>query len=345
MREAPFNALGATLFWGAWGYKFDRPRLERNLAVLSHAGVDYIRVLGSVGGPSWEDRETDPRWKDYDQVIAGFTDLVYDRYGMRVQWTLFGGAPFTPAGSAREALVDRFVTLAKGREHKLFAFEIANEARSNGFGGPEGVAELRRLGQRLNDRTPVLVALTAPGNGAACETYEGAGVDAATIHYERGFGKDGPLAPLRGPWSFPAAYDEMCRNKLPRLVFNNEPIGPESSVRSDADSGRIAAGFVMTFLANNASYVLHAGPGIRGGGKGRPGSAFQAARELRRAAVVQGNLRRRSVLQKRTCRPGSRTGRATTQTQRQLRFRVSERRTRPPPAPISSSWRLGCKSR
>ncbi len=46
----PFNALGATLFWGAWGYKFDRPRLDRNLEALNAAGVDYIRVLGSVGG-------------------------------------------------------------------------------------------------------------------------------------------------------------------------------------------------------------------------------------------------------------------------------------------------------
>ena len=59
-----FNALGATLFWGAWGYKFDRPRLERNLGVLSAAGVDYLRVLGSVGGTSWEDRQTEPRWSD-----------------------------------------------------------------------------------------------------------------------------------------------------------------------------------------------------------------------------------------------------------------------------------------
>ncbi len=56
----PFNALGATLFWGAWAYKFDRPRLERNLEVLSAAGIDYVRVLGSVGGASWEDRQTDP---------------------------------------------------------------------------------------------------------------------------------------------------------------------------------------------------------------------------------------------------------------------------------------------
>ena len=58
--EGPFNALGATLFWGAWGYKFDRSRLERNLAVLSEAGVDYVRVLGSVGGGTWADQQTDP---------------------------------------------------------------------------------------------------------------------------------------------------------------------------------------------------------------------------------------------------------------------------------------------
>ena len=135
--KGAFNALGATLFWGAWGYKFDRPRLERNFGVLRTAGVDYVRVLGSVGGTSWEDRQTDPRWSDYDAIIAGMTDLAYDRYGLRVQWTLFGGAPYTPAGPAREALVDRFAALARGREHKLFAFEIANEAWQNGFPGPE----------------------------------------------------------------------------------------------------------------------------------------------------------------------------------------------------------------
>ena len=29
-------------------------------------------------------------------------------------------------------------------------------------------------------------------------------------------------------------------------------------------ASRIAAGYILTFLANNAAYVLHAGPGIRG---------------------------------------------------------------------------------
>jgi hypothetical protein len=271
----PFNALGATLFWGAWAYKYDRPRLERNFEVLSAAGIDYVRVLGSVGGASWQDRQTDPQWTDYDAIIAGMTDLAYDRYGLRVQWTVFGGAPSTPSGPSREALVDRFAALARGREQKIFAFEIANEAWQNGFAGPEGLAELRHLGQRLNEKTPVLVALSSPSRGAACATYAGSGVDAMTLHYERGFGAEGPTGPLRRPWSFPAAYDGKCRGQLPPIVLNNEPIGPESSVRQDDSPSRIAAGYVLTFLAGNAAYVLHSGPGIRGGGAADVSSKLQ----------------------------------------------------------------------
>jgi hypothetical protein len=273
-----FNALGATLFWGAWAYKHDRARLERNLEVLSAAGIDYVRVLGSVGGASWQDRQTDPRWTDYDAIIAGMTDLAYDRYGIRVQWTIFGGAPFTPSGPAREALVDRFASMALGREDKVFAFEIANEAWQNGFAGPEGLAELRHLGQRLNEKTSVLVALSAPAGGAACATYAGSGADAMTLHYARGFGGEGPVRPLKGPWRFPASYDRACKGQLPPIVLNNEPIGPESSVQQDDSPSRIAAGYVMTFVAGNAGYVLHAGPGIRGGG------AADVSSKLRRHA-------------------------------------------------------------
>jgi hypothetical protein len=274
----PFNALGATLFWGAWAYKSDRARLERNLKTLSTAGVDYVRVLGSVGGTSWEDRETDPRWSDYDAIIAGMTDLAYDRYGIRVQWTLFGGAPFTPSGPTRTAVIDRFASVARGREHKIFAFEIANEAWQNGFRGTEGLAELRRLGARLNDETTVLVALSSPVKGAACPAYAQSGADAMTLHYERGFGTDGPMGPMLRPWTFPTAYDRECQGQLPKVVFNNEPIGPESSVRQEDSPSRIAAGYVMTFLAGNAAYVLHAGPGIRGGG------AADVSSKLRRHA-------------------------------------------------------------
>jgi hypothetical protein len=264
--DGPFNALGATLFWGAWGYKFDRERLERNLAALSDAGVDYIRVLGSVGGSSWSDREIDPRWPDYDEVAGAFTDLAYDKYGLRVQWTLFGGAPFTPRGRARRALVDRFTALARGREHKIFAFEIANEAGSNGFDGSEGIAELRRLGARLSAKTSVIVALSDPDPTAECATYAGARVDAATWHYRRRFGDEGPWRPIRAPWNYPAGFDANCRGQLPKLVLNNEPLGPESSIEQDDDPARIASAYILTFLANHGAYVFHSGPGIRGGG-------------------------------------------------------------------------------
>ncbi len=271
----PFNALGATLFWGAWAYRSDRARLERNLGVLSAAGIDYVRVLGSVGGTSWEDRQTDPRWNDYDAIIAGLTDLTYDRYGMRVQWTLLGGAPFTPAGAEREKLVDRFAAMARGREHKIFAFEIANEAWQNGFPGSEGLDELRRLGKRLSDRTGVLVALSSPQSGRACPTYAGAGADIMTLHYDRGSIADDPTRSLRRPWDFPAAYDKECRGELPVVVLNNEPIGPESSVQQESSAARIAAAYVMTFLAGNASYVLHSGPGVRGGGTADVSGKYQ----------------------------------------------------------------------
>lgn len=263
----PFNALGATLFWGAWGYKFERERLERNLSALSAAGVDYVRVLGSVGGTSWADRETNPSWDDYDAIIAGVTDLVYDRYGMRVQWTVFGGAPFTPPGAARTSLVDRFARMARGREHKIFAFEIANEGSNNGFpDDADGIGELRRLGRRLNRQTPVLVALSDPSSTTLCELYAGSGADVMTLHYPRSFGSTGPLQPIRRVWSA-RNHAAGCRGKMPSAVFNNEPIGPESSVQQDDDPGRLVAAYVMTFLAGNAAYVLHTGPGIRGGGK------------------------------------------------------------------------------
>jgi hypothetical protein len=67
-------------------------------------------------------------------------------------------------------------------------------------------------------------------------------------------------------WRVSAALDRTCRGQLPSLILNNEPIGPESSVQQDDTPSRIAAAYVMTFLAGNAAYVFHTGPGIRGGG-------------------------------------------------------------------------------
>ena len=68
--------------------------------------------------------------------------------------------PRRAAHGARSSTDSR--QLARGREHKIFAFEIANEAGSNGFDGRKGIAELRSLGARLSRKTAVLVALSDP---------------------------------------------------------------------------------------------------------------------------------------------------------------------------------------
>lgn len=309
--RGPFLALGATLFWGPWGYKFDRERLERTLQFLAKHNVDYVRVLGQVGTPddpddSWSDRPIDPRWDDpcpasgdapptcgtYDDVIAGFTDLAYDRYGLRVEWTIFGGIGFTPTPQSRVALVDRMIAMAKGREHKIMHFEIANEFYQNGFDGRKGLEELRRLGKHLQDRTRVLVALSEPPQSDCAvlqRMYAGGVGEVVTEHFTRSDADDG-WAAVRAPWKLQA-----CRG-LPRLRSNNEPAGPFSSVRAEGDPLWLAMSAAVTYASGMGAYVLHTGPGVRGGGRadlklGRPAD-IQAVPEIDRIFAGLNSVRR-----------------------------------------------------
>jgi hypothetical protein len=284
--------IGATLFWAPWGYKFDRSRLERDLALLARGGVDYIRVLGQVGVPgdpedSWSDRLIDPGWSNacagttargcgtYDEVTAGLTDLAFDKYGLRVMWTVFGGTACTPTPQSRRALVDRLLAMSRGREHKIMHFEIANEYYHNGFPGRPGEAELRELGRHLQAHTPVLVALSAP-RGSDCASaqrlYAGGVGEIVTEHFSRSTrGSAGRWEPIRNAWDL-----QSCSG-LPSLRASNEPIGPFSSVRAEHDPRRLSVAAAVTYVSGVGSYVLHTGAGIRGGGRadravGRPAS-------------------------------------------------------------------------
>ena len=286
--DGVFNPLGASLFWLAWGVKFDRSGVEANLGTLADAGVDYVRAFGVVG-PSggWADREVDPRWPDYAKVIADATDLAYDRFGLRVQWTIFAGVDRVATPEARAGVVGRFVEIARGREQKLMLFEIANEGWQTGFGGAAGRAEIRALGRRLSDATSVPVALTAPEGGLAgvCPLYGGAGVDAITWHHDRSHaGAAGSWRPAIAPVRARRALDAQLQSQgaacgaIPAVIVNNEPVGPGSSLEEERDPLRIATAYVLTFAARHAAFVLHTGPGIRGGG--------QADRERGRRASV-----------------------------------------------------------
>ena len=291
-----FLARGASLFWGLWGYEHDRARLGRNLAVLRDWGVDYVRVLAVVGSPgdrsddSWRDRRLDPSAAAYDRDVAAFTDWVYLEYGLRVQWTIFGGVDFTPSAESRRALVERLAAMAAGREEKIFAFEIANEAWQNGFPGEAGRNELHALARILKSRSQVLVALSAP-EGSSCESaqtlYRKSPADLMTLHFPRA-GSPAIWNRFQDPWSF-----QSCTG-VPSLATSNEPVGPESSVASLDDPVALSALAFATYGSGIGAFVFHTGPGVRGGGaadlaRGRHSNLWElptAARISRSLATV-----------------------------------------------------------
>jgi hypothetical protein len=261
-----FNALGATMMWAAWGYKFDRRRLEANLQFLSEHGFHYIRALGVVGDYAeedyWDGREIDWHWDDYAEVIAGLTDLAFDTYGLRIEWTLIGdGQKNIPEEADRYALVDTFLAMSQGREEKIIHFELANEAWQNGFEGSAGVEQLRALTSYMNGQTDILVAASAPA-GVECsdtlEIYAGGVADLATIHFDRNTATvEGNWRPVRQPWEH--AYCEGAP-----VGSNNEPIGPGASVTSEDDPVRLVAAAITTYVSNIPLYVFHSNAGVRG---------------------------------------------------------------------------------
>lgn len=264
--QGAFNALGASLFWAAWAGRNDVAKLEANLQFLADNGFHYIRALGVVGDPNeadyWDGREIEWQWADYAQVIADVTDLAFDQYGLRVQWTLIGdGQVSIPNEADRYALVDTFLAMSQGREEKIIMFEIANEAWQNGFGGSDGIDQLRDLSQYMKDRTDILVAASAP-SGHECEDaediYAGGIADIATIHFDRQIGfADGPWRPVRQPWEH-----EYCAG-VP-VGSNNEPIGPGSSVNTENDPVRLVSAAIATYVSNLPMYVFHSDAGVRG---------------------------------------------------------------------------------
>jgi hypothetical protein len=271
--QGEFSALGATMMWALWGYKYDRARLEANLDFLARSGIQYIRALGTLGArfgvkysDYWRDRWMSTEWNDYDEMIAGLTDLAYDKYGIRVQWTVFGGA-FGYSQDERRQVIDRFLAMSRGREHKIIHFEIGNESWQTGFEGDSGASEIRGLSRYMNDRTDILVAVSDPGESGSCEAmkrfYDGGVADIGTVHFDRSLNyADNYWRPIRQPWGY---HNEMhCGFTPPRIGSNNEPIGPGASVAADENPLRMVTAALITYLSRLPLYVFHSDAGIRG---------------------------------------------------------------------------------
>lgn len=296
-RRAPAQidqiVLGASLFRAAWAYRHDRPWLDDQLSYLQRHRFSAIRALGIVGDPArpdyWDGREIDWRWPDYDAVIAGLTDLAFDRYGIRVQWTIFADADANiPDPADRTQLVERFIRMSRGRERKILAFEVANEYTQNGFGGADGVSLLGRFAARLNDATPIPVAASAH-DPALCALYASGAVDLATFHFTRERDTARPWTPFLEPWRWspPGLRRDLSGcGTLPPLASNNEPTGPGASGESETDPLRLVSGAAISYVSGLPIHIFHSGPGVRDDAAQLDGLRPSRLQELPRAAEL-----------------------------------------------------------
>ena len=227
---------------------------------LADRGVDYIRVLGVVGPRGWADRTVSAADPQLESTWAGVTDLAYDVYGLRVQWTIFGGLDATPTPADRAKVVDRFIAAMQRRPHKVQHVEIVNEGYATGWA--ELRDEAKQLATRIREQTPFAVAVSAPGPIANVGSwYAGSSANLLTVHLPRdvvGGGNIGAWRYVRQTW------DPWLESPL--AWTNNEGKGPESSVAADDDPLRLTMYAGLTWLCGGAGFVLHTGAGVRGGG-------------------------------------------------------------------------------
>lgn len=268
--DGPLLGLGVTYMQAFRHCKYDRPRLEANLAFLSQRGFKFVRVLTMLAWPGLEiapadfknfDGDEVDAWLDYWDQFDALIDIVH-AHGMRTEITIFADAQLVmPERDARVRHLVRILTHLAGREEKVMFLEIANEAWQNGFPGTEGIADLRAGGQYLADRTELLVTLSSPSDlqdrGAELKAlYEGSAADLAMIHFSRDIRTPlGGWLPVIDPWNY--------LGQIAMPILSNEPIGPGASVNTETDPAKLVAAAAYSFLAGLPGYVFHTGAGVR----------------------------------------------------------------------------------
>ena len=260
----PYNPVGATLFWGVWGWKHDRARTRQNLACLvatSDAPVgcptqrvaDYVRVLASVQGASWADRETRADWPDYVAQLRDFITTAYNEYGLRTEVTVIGGGDPNPLGVA-----DKVAQALSGIPHMVQHVEGANELNL-----PDN-SIIRDILQRMKNVGIELVAPYSPTGGefpAIKDIVTATFATMGTAHPDRSMTcppDDCDWRQARKGWSE--------GNFLPYPTSINEPVGPQSSVAENWSPLQLAMMRATGIISGTSMFVTHVGPGIRGGG-------------------------------------------------------------------------------
>lgn len=262
--DGRFVAIGATFFSAVYLERHDPQRLEEELTFIKSAGrgaVDYLRILGALGGDCddyWREIRINPTDSEYREFLGRTIDRIYDRHGMRVALSIFGGDCWD---HPRRLTIDDVLAVIASRVDKVIYLEVSNEAWQTEYEGDFDA--LIADTNYLVARTPHLVA-SSSAFGAECEgpegwqAYAGQGATLFTEHYDREINlSEGPWRPVRQPWEF-----LFCEG-IPGVATNDEPIGPGSSVESDDDPWRLVSAAAVSFIANHSFYTFHSTAGVR----------------------------------------------------------------------------------
>lgn len=257
--HGPMNALGTTLFWGLWGYKHDRARLQLHFDWAAQRNIRFFRMLGEVRDtnpalpPFWRDQaivpvgsQGYPEWPDYEEMVAGCTQMAMD-YGMRVEWSIFGTGRDDKQRTVRRFL-DGIAPVMAGVQ----MVEVANE--NNGF---SGVTEMRQLASMIRSAVgqdfPLALTAISLDPAVVHPLYDGSAANLFTLHFERDTTENG-WRPVRQVWGG-KDFGPFC---------NNEPVGPQSSGASEVDPERLVFGQLNAWLTGACMSVIHTGAGVRG---------------------------------------------------------------------------------
>lgn len=236
-----FHPLGITYFSALRLQRYDRAANLKNLDLLQKLKFDYVRILGMI---DWPGLEIDPRWPEYEAVLASFIDDAYAR-GIYTQLTVVGGY----AGRDPLALTHSVLRVLESRWHKVIYVDQANERDVNNQLSTEHVVTMVRAfrqafplllvatGSELLEDTRRLTALT----GANFAVHHVPRVD---HKYANGWFNTGAVMDLNLP------HD------------NQEPVGPCSSIAQMTEPVQLALQRASSIIGGAALYVFHVGDGI-----------------------------------------------------------------------------------
>jgi hypothetical protein len=240
--------------------------LDDNLRALKDLGCHHIRAIANVG----EDIRPNPWAKagwvygkpGWKQGITDATNYAFDKFGLQVQWTLMGGRSATPTLSVQEQCARELVSAISPIIHKVKCIDVWNEYE--GCGGV--IEEMRPLARLLRSLLPAnfWIGITSPTGTHAAATKESVFAEVEAI-----YGGDSGANFVPVHWGREPEGQNYWTNGTPigtqLPIADNEPMGPDASVRPMYDANQLAQQFKNSKNAGEIFHQFHSAVGVWGG--------------------------------------------------------------------------------